>query len=44
MVKQQTEFDLSSFMIFLDKYPEMETASLQQIAVNDCILEELKNL
>ena len=31
-------------MLFLNKYPEMETASLKEIAVNDCILEELKNL
>jgi len=30
--------------LFLNKYPEMETASLKEIAVNDCILEELKNL
>ena len=36
--------DIKAIMLFLNKYPEMETASLQQIAVNDCILEELKNL
>ena len=30
--------------MFLNKYPEMESESLQKIAVNDCILEELKQL
>ena len=36
--------DIKAIMLFLNKYPEMETASLKEIAVNDCILEELKNL
>jgi len=33
-------------MIFLDKYPDglSETKSLKDIAVNECILEELKEL
>ena len=36
--------DIKAIMIFLNKYPEMETASLKEIAVNECILEGLKNL
>jgi hypothetical protein len=36
--------DIKAIMIFLNKYPEMESDSLHQIAVNDCILQELKEL
>ena len=36
--------DIKAIMMFLNKYPEMESESLQKIAVNDCILEELKQL
>ena len=37
--------DIKAIMIFLNKYPEIgESKSLKEIAVNDCILEELKEL
>ena len=37
--------DIKAIMIFLNKYPEIgESKSLKEIAVNDCILEELKQL
>ena len=36
--------DIKAIMVFLNKYPEVETSSLHEIAVNDCILEELKEL
>ena len=36
--------DIKAIMVFLNKYPEVETSSLKEIAVNECILEELKQL
>ena len=37
--------DIKAIMIFLNKYPVIgESESLKSIAVNDCILEELKEL
>jgi len=38
--------DIKAIMIFLDKYPNRvaETDSLKEIAVNECILEELKDI
>ena len=36
--------DIKAIMMFLDKYPQVESESLKSIAVNDCILEELKQL
>ena len=36
--------DIKEIMMFLDKYPQVESESLKSIAVNDCILEELKQL
>ena len=36
--------DIKAIMVFLNKYPELETSSLKEIAVNDCILEELKQI
>jgi len=36
--------DIKAIMVFLNKYPELETSSLKEIAVNECILEELKQI
>ena len=36
--------DIKAIMVFLNKYPELETSSLKEIAINDCILEELKQI
>ena len=36
--------DIKAIMIFLNKYPPHESDSLRAIAINDCILEELKQL
>jgi hypothetical protein len=36
--------DIKAIMVFLNKYPELETSSLHEIAINECILEELKQI
>ena len=36
--------DIKAIMVFLNKYPVLETSSLKEIAVNECILEELKQI
>ena len=36
--------DIKAIMVFLNKLPTNESDSLRKIAVNECILEELKEL
>ena len=36
--------DIKAIMVFLNKLPTNESDSLREIAVNECILEELKEL
>jgi len=37
--------DIKAIMMFLNKYPQVdESESLKAIAINDCILEELRQL
>jgi len=36
--------DIKAIMVFLNKLPTKESDSLRKIAVNECILEELKEL
>ena len=36
--------DIKAIMVFLNKYPEIETSSLKEIAINECILQELKEI
>ena len=37
--------DIKAIMLFLNKYPQVdESESLRKIAVNECLLDELKEL